>query len=131
MYFAEMVKIDVDYVNRYLEKKLISKRAFSEMNGHSRAWWNGVEKSCDSMVSVNQAKLICTLTGLDYEKLVIPEPVKAIPQNEQKSILEKDESMLKALMECMNRVETKANEAALNMNRLEIQMRTVLKELGV
>lgn len=133
MYHAEKVKIDVDYVNRYLEKKLISKKQFSEMNGHSKSWWSSIEKKCDCMVAVNQAKLICTLTGLDYEKLVIPEkPItsNAHPQNEQKNTLQ-DEELLKLLVNCLNRIETKVNESAMNMNRLEIQMRTVLKELGV
>ena len=134
MYHAEKVKIDVDYVNRYLERAGISKRDFSEMNGHSKAWWSCVKNQSDSKVAVNQAKLICTLTGLDYEKLVIPEkPITSnvLPQNGQKNILEEDETLLKALVNCLNRIETKVNESALNMNRLEIQMRTVLKELGV
>lgn len=134
MYHSEKVKIDVGYVNRYLEKKSISKREFSEMNGHSRAWWSCVETKCDSMVAVNQAKLICTLTGLDYEKLVIPEKSitsNANPQNEQKSILEEDGTLLNALVNCLHRMETKMDEMALDMKRLEIQMRTVLKELGV
>lgn len=134
MYHAEKVKIDVDYVNRYLEKAGISKSDFSAMNGHSRAWWCCVKSQCDSKIATNQAKLICTLTGLDYEKLVIPEkPItsNAHPQNEQKNILEEDENLLKALVNCLNRIETKANESAMNMNRLEIQMRTILKELGV
>ena len=134
MNFAEKVKIDVDYVNRYLDRARISKSAFSEMNGHSRAWWSSVKNQSDSMLAVNQAKLICTLTGLDYEKLVIPEkPITYSnnPQNKQKNILEEDENLLQALVNCMNRIETKMAEAALNTNRLEIQMRTVLKELGV
>ena len=133
MFHAEKVKIDVDYVNRYLKRAGISKRDFSEMNGHSRAWWSCVKSQCDSKIAVNQAKLICTLTGLDYEKLVIPEkPItsNAHPQNEQKNTLQ-DEELLKLLVNCLNRIETKVNESAMNMNRLEIQMRTVLKELGV
>lgn len=134
MRHAEKVKIDVDYVNRYLEKKLITQREFSEMNGHSKSWWASIKRDCNSMVAVNQAKLICTLTGLDYEKLVIPEKCitsNACPRNEQKSMLEEDETLLEALVNCLHRIEAKTDEAALNMNRLEIQMRTILKELGV
>jgi hypothetical protein len=132
MFHAKKVKIDVDYVNRYLEKKLISKKQFSEMNGHSNSWWSSIEKKCDCMVAVNQANLICTLTGLDYEKLVIPEHTTSnAPQNEQKSILEEDETLLKALVNCMNRIEKKMDEATIDLTRLEIQMRTVLKEMGV
>ena len=134
MYHAEKVKIDVDYVNRYLEKKLISQREFSEMNGHSKAWWGSIKRDCNSMVAVNQAKLICTLTGLDYEKLVIPEKhitSNDYPCNERKNVMEEDENLLKALVNCLNRIEKKMDEATFNTNRLEIQMRTVLKELGV
>ena len=133
MYHAEKVKIDVDYVNRYLERAGISNSDFSAMNGHGRSWWTSIANRCDSKVAVNQAKLICTLTGLDYEKLVIPEkPITSSTntQNEQKNIREVDENLLMALVNCLNRIETKVNESAMNMNRLEIQMRTVLKELG-
>lgn len=131
---GEKVKVDSAYVNRYLEKAGISKSEFSVMNGHSRAWWCGIENRCDCKITPNQAKLICTVTGLDYEKLVIPEKSitsNAYPRNEQKNILEDDEALLQALVNCLHRMETKMDEAALNMNRLEIQMRTVLKELGV
>ena len=130
MYKAEKVKIDVDYVNRFLEKKHITKKDFSEMNGHSRGWWESIKRSCDSMVAVNQAKLICTLTGLDYEKLVIQER-PAIQQDEKKNILTEDENLLKALVNCLNRIEKKVDEATIDMTRMEIQMRTILKELGV
>lgn len=136
MYIAEKVKIDSAYVDRHLEKNGISQSDFSEMNGHSRGWWHGIKSKNDSMVAVNQAKLICTVTGLDYEKLVIPENsitsnTNPNPQNEQKTILEEDETLLKALVNCMNRIEKKVDEAAIDLTRLEIQMRTVLKELGV
>lgn len=133
MYHAEKVKIDVYYVNRYLGKHLISKKEFSEMNGHSNAWWSSIEKKCNCMVAVNQAKLICTLTGLDYEKLVIPEkPITSNdhPQNEQKPLMADDES-IQALVNSLNRIEQKMDVAALDMKRLEIQMRTIMKELGV
>lgn len=134
MRYAEKVKIDTAYVNRHLKKNGISKSKFSEKAGHSQTWWSGIEKRCDSMVAVNQAKLICHITGLDYEKLVIPEKritSNACPRNEQKSMLEEDETLLQALVNCLHRIEAKTDAAALNMNRLEIQMRTILKELGV
>jgi len=129
---SEKVKINSALLNRYLEKNGISKAKFSEMNGHAHNWWSSIENRADSMVAVNQAKLICSLTGMDYEKLVIPERTTSnAPQNEQKSILEEDETLLKALVNCMNRIEKKMDEATIDLTRLEIQMRTVLKEMGV
>ena len=129
---SEKVKIDSALLNRYLEKNGISKSKFSEMVGHANNWFSCIVKRADSMVSKNQAKLICTVTGLDYEKLVIPERTTSnAPRNEQKSILEEDETLLKALVNCMNRIEKKMDEATIDLTRLEIQMRTVLKEMGV
>ena len=129
---GEKVKVDSSYVNCYLEKNGISKSDFSVMNGHSRSWWRGIESRCDCKITPNQAKLICSVTGLDYEKLVIPEHTTSnAPQNAQKSILEEDETLLKALVNCMNRIEKKMDEATIDLTRLEIQMRTVLKEMGV
>lgn len=127
MRYADKVKIDVAYVNRYLKAKGISNSEFSEMNGHSHNWWKSIELRCNSMVSKNQAKLICNVTGLDYEKLVIPErktfndilsPVPAENENQ-------------LIINSLHRLETKMEEAHLSMTRLEIQMKTILKELGV
>lgn len=129
---SEKVKIDSAYVNRYLEKNRISKSKFSEMQGHANNWWSAIVSRADSMVAVNQAKMISTITGIAYDMLVIPEHTTSnAPQNEQKSILEEDETLLKALVNCMNRIEKKMDEATIDLTRLEIQMRTVLKEMGV
>jgi len=129
MYQATKVKIDMEFAENYMAFHNLSKSEFSQKMGHSASWWTGVKRGGGYMPP-NKAKLMCSMLDMDYEKLVIPER-QTLPQNEQKSILEEDESLLKALVECMQRMETKANEAAMNMTRLEIQMRTVLKELGV
>lgn len=127
MKYAAKVKIDVAYVNRYLKAKGISNSEFSEMNGHSKSRWKSIEMRCNSMVAQNQAKLICSITGLDYEKLVIPErrtfcdilsPVPAENENQ-------------LIINSLHRLETKLEEVRLNTTRLEIQMKTILKELGV
>lgn len=125
MHFAAKVKIDIEFAEKYMAFHNLTKSEFSQKMGHSPSWWAGVRRG-GGYVPPNKAKLMCSMLDMDYNKLVIKER-----QNEQKSILEEDVSMLKALVECMTRVETKANEAAMNMTRLEIQMRTVLKELGV
>ena len=130
MYFAEKVKIDVAMAERYMAFHKLSKAEFSQKMGHSRSWWYGIRK-VEGYMPVNQAKLLCHMLGVEYDKIVIPEPRISTPCNIQKNVLEEDESLLQALVNCMNRIEKKVDEAALNTNRLEIQMRTVLKELGV
>lgn len=125
MYQAAKVKIDMEFAEKHMAFHNLSKSEFSQKMGHSASWWTGVKRGGGYMPP-NKAKLMCSMLDMDYNKLVVQER-----QNEKKSILEEDESLLKALVECMQRIETKANEAAMNMTRLEIQMHTVLKELGV
>lgn len=129
MYQATKVKIDLAMAEKYMAMHKLTKSEFSQKMGHSASWWTGVRRGGGYMPP-NKAKLMCSMLDMDYNKLVIPER-PAIQQNEQKSILEDDESLLKALVECMQRMEAKANEASMNMTRMEIQMRTILKELGV
>ena len=124
MYQAEKVKIDTAMVERYMDINQMNGRELSEKMGHGRTYWNNV-KARDGEMTPYKAKLLCSILGMDYNKLVIPER-----QNEHKSILEEDES-LQALVNSMNRIEKFVGEVNMNMTRLEIQMRTVLKELGV
>ena len=125
MHCAVKVKIDMEFAEKYMASHGFSKSEFSQKMGHSASWWTGVKRG-GGYLPTNKAKLMCSMLDMDYNKLVVQER-----QNEKKSILEEDERLLKALVECMQRIETKANEAHMNMTRLEIQMRTILKELGV
>ena len=128
MYQAEKVKIDVKMAEKHMAFHNLSNSEFSQKMGHSHNWWQGVRKS--EHVMPNKAKLMCSLLGMEYTKLVIQER-PAIQQNQQKCILEEDETLLKALVNCMNRIEKKVDEATIDLTSMEIQMRTILKELGV
>lgn len=125
MYRSEKVKINVAMVERILSAHNLTLSEFSQKMGHGRTWWNGV-KLKDGYTDVNKAKLLCHVLGVDYSKIVIPEPritSNANPCNEQKPLYADDES-IQGLVNSINNIE-------LAVKRLEIQMRTILKELGV
>lgn len=125
MYFAEKVKIDVAMAERLMQLHNLTMAEFSVKMGHSRSWWNGIKKN-DGYMAVNAAKLMCHLLGMDYGKVVIPEPritTSAAPCNEQKPLYADDKS-IQGLVNSITTIE-------LTVKRLEIQMRTILKELGV
>jgi len=125
MYFAEKVKIDVTMAERYMAFHSLTKGEFSQKMGHGRTWWNGI-KTKDGYMAVNQAKLLCHMLGVEYDKIVIPEPritTNAAPCNEQKPLYA-DDASIQGLVTSMNTIE-------LTVKRMEIQMRTILKELGV
>ena len=124
MYFAEKVKIDVAMAERYMAFHKLSKAEFSQKMGHSRSWWNGIRK-VEGYMPVNQAKLLCHMLGVEFDKIVIPEPkdFNDILQPVGKPLYADDES-IQGLVNSITNIE-------LTVNRLEIQMRTILKELGV
>lgn len=123
MYASDKVKIDVALVDAFIAKKGITKGKFSERMGHNDNWWHGIRKT--GQVTPNKAKLICSVLGMEYNQLVIPDRVtsNAYPCNEQKPLYADDQS-IQAIVNSLNRLEN-------SMNRLEIQMRVLLKELGV
>lgn len=129
MYQAEKVKIDLAMAEKYMAMHKLTKSEFSQKMGHSHNWWHGVIRN-GGYIMPAKAKLMCSLLGMEYNQFVIPAH-SAAPKNEQKSIREEDENLLKALVNCLNRIEKKVDEAAIDMTRMEIQMRTILKELGV
>ena len=125
MYFSEKVKIDVEMAERYMALHSLTKGEFSQKMGQGRTWWNGI-KRYDGYMHVNKAKLLCHVLGVDYSKIVIPEPritSNATPCNEQKPLYADDES-IQGLVNSITNIE-------LTVKRIEIQMRTILKELGV
>lgn len=131
MYKAEKVKIDVDMVERYMALHNLTKGEFSQKMGHTRSWWCGIVKY-GGYIMPAKAKLMCNLMGMDYNKLVIPEHTtsNALPQSEKHPLYADDES-IQGLVNSMTRIEKMIGEQAMNMTRMEIQMRTILKELGV
>lgn len=125
MYFAEKVKVDVAMAERLMQLHNLTMGEFSVKMGHSRSWWTGIKRN-DGYMAINAAKLLCHMLGVDYEKIVIPEPritTCAAPGDEQKPLYADDES-IQSLVNSMNTIE-------LTVKRLEIQMRTIMKELGV
>lgn len=124
MYQAEKVKIDVDMVERHMALYSLTKGEFSQKMGRGKTWWHGIKKA-DGYMAVNAAKLMCLLLGMDYNKVVIPEPrimISNSPSEGQKPLYADDES-IQGLVNSMNAIE-------LTVKRLEVQMRTILKELG-
>lgn len=124
MYASDKVKIDVALVEAFIKRKGITKGKFSEMMGHNDNWWHGIKRN-GGIITPNKAKLICTVLGMSYDQLVIPDRTtsNAYPGNEQKPLYADDQSV-QAMVNSLNRLEN-------GMNRLEIQMRVLLKELGV
>lgn len=120
----DRVRIDIDLVEAFIARKGMTKGKFSECMGFADNWWCGIKRN-GGIVTTNKAKLICTVLGMSYDQLVIPDRTtsNAYPNNEQKPLYADDESV-RAMVNSLNRIEN-------NMNRLEIQMRVLLKELGV
>lgn len=121
---SDKVKIDTALVETFLTLKHMTKAEFSEKMGYADNWWHGIKRN-GGMITPNKAKLICSVLGMEYSQLVIPDRAtsNAYPCNEQKPLLADDKS-IQAMVNSLNRLEN-------NMNRLEIQMRVLLKELGV
>lgn len=125
MYQAEKVKIDVDMAERYMRMHNLTMSEFGQKMGRCRSWWFGIRKSGGYMTT-NAAKLMCHVLGMEYDKVVIPEPsitINTTPGEGQKPLYADDES-IQGFVSSMNNIE-------LTVKRIEIQMRTILKELGV
>ena len=125
MYYSEKVKIDVAMAEKIMAAHSLTMGEFSQKMGHGRTWWNGIKKN-DGYMAVNQAKLLCHMLGVEYDKIVIPEPrinTNATPCNEQKPLYA-DDASIQGLVNSITNIE-------LTVKRMEIQMRTILKELGV
>ena len=124
MKVIDKVRIDIDLVEAFIARKGMTKAKFGECMGFADNWWHGIKRN-GGMITPNKAKLICTVLGMNYDQLVIPERTtsNAYPGNQQKPLYADDES-IRAMVNSLNRLEN-------GMNRLEIQMRVLLKELGV
>lgn len=125
MYFSEKVKIDVAMAERYMALHSLTKAEFSQKMGHARSWWNGIKRN-DGYMAINAAKLLCHMLGVEYDKIVLPEPcisTNDAPCNDQKPLYA-DDASIQGLVNSITNIE-------LTVKRLEIQMRTILKELGV
>lgn len=125
MYYSEKVKIDVAMAERYMVYHSLTKGEFSQKMGQCRTWWHGIKKN-DGYMAVNKAKLLCHMLGVEYDKIVIPEPcitTNAAPCNDQKPLYA-DDASIQGLVNSITNIE-------LTVKRMEIQMRTILKELGV
>lgn len=125
MKINEKVKIDTALVEAFIARKGMTRGKFSMSMGHADNWWQGIKGKANGYVTPNKAKLICTVLGMEYNQLVIPDTTAsdAYHCNEQKPLLADDKS-IQAIVNSLNRLEN-------SMNRLEIQMRVLLKELGV
>lgn len=101
---ASMVRIDPEYVERYLERKNISHTDFCRRLGYSEHWWRGVRNKGGCRVKPNVARLICEMYSLDYEKLVVRDEPENKPTEDAV-----DESV-HALVETLFRIETKIDK---------------------
>lgn len=125
MYQAEKVKIDVDMAEQFMRMHNLTMSEFGQKMGRCRSWWFGIRKA-DGYMTKNAANLMCHVLGMNYDKVVIPEPnitINTTPSEGQKPLYSDDES-IQGIVNSMNTIE-------LTVKRIELQMRTILKELGV
>lgn len=67
------VKLNFDYIDGFLNKNNITKTDFCCRIGHSNNWYTEVKKGKNSYIdgiSDKKAHLICTVWGMEYDKLV-------------------------------------------------------------
>ena len=93
------VKLNIDYINAFLYRNNLTKKEFSEKLGHADNWLsavsNGAKAYEDNRVLDGKARLICTVWGLDYDKLVIKDPE---PQPEPEAPAEEQDNLEKAIL---------------------------------
>ena len=86
------VKLNIDYIESFLYRNHLTKKEFSEKIGHADNWLAAVKTGGkayeDNRVAESKARLICTVWGLEYDKLVIkdPEPQAEAPAEEQDNL---------------------------------------------
>lgn len=118
------VKVNIDLVENRLKVLGMSMASLSHSMGHSTSWWHSVKHAGGEM-SENKAKLLALMISMDVNNIIFKED----------DVPTKDAETDKILMETVARIEAQVNniaeETAKNLARLEIQMRTILKELGV
>lgn len=93
---SKKVKLNLDYIESFLYRNNLTKKEFSEKLGYADNWLNSVKAGgrayADNRVNEGKARLMCTVWGLDYDKLIIkdPEPQAETPAEEdnlEKAIL--------------------------------------------
>lgn len=75
---ANTVKLSADYINDFLRRNNLTRKEFSTKLGHADNWIASVlneNGSYKCRLTENKARLMCTVWSMDYEKLVIKEPV--------------------------------------------------------
>lgn len=100
---SKKVKLNLDYIESFLYRNNLTKKEFSEKLGHADNWLNAVKTGGrayeDNRVNEGKARLMCTVWGLDYDKLVIKDPE---PKPEAPAPAEEQDNLEKAILMIAN-----------------------------
>ena len=122
------VFVNVKKVEKILVANNITQIHFGEMLGCSRSWW-AMTKRNGGRISLSKANLICRVLNIDLDCIIASSASDTQEKNPH------EDQISKEIMDAVSRIEKAvadlAGTTAHEINRLQIQMRTILKELGV
>lgn len=122
------VFVNVNKVEKILAANNITQRHLGEMLGCSMSWWAMVKKN-GGRIGLSKAKLLCSVMNIDLDCIIA-----STASDTQKKNPQEDQSV-KEIADTVSRIENAISDltrTTMNeINRLQIQMRTILKELGV
>ena len=120
--------IDIEKVEKILSSNNIPQCALGGMVGNSVSWWASIKRNGGHMSS-SKAKLLSSVLGVSLDYIL------ASPFADESQEKTQGEQITKEISEAVGRIEKAiadlAGATAHEINRLQIQMRQVLKELGV
>jgi transcriptional regulator with XRE-family HTH domain len=122
------VFVNVNKVEKILKANNIPQYYLGEMLGCSRTWWCNVKKN-DGRISRTKANLLCNVLKTDLDYIAVSSASDTQEKNPH------EDQISKEIMDAVSRIEKAvadlAGTTANEINRLQIQMRTILKEFGV
>ena len=122
------MKLNVEKIEKIIKRKNMSFTQFCYEIGCSHTWWAMTVKR-GAIVSEAKAKLICRVLNVDLDYIA-----DFIVENKHEKKPNEDQQM-KEIADAVCRIEKAisdlSNVTGNEICRLQIQMRTLLKELGV
>lgn len=122
------VIIDIKKVEKILSSNNIPQCAIGGMVGNCASWWQSIKRKGGRM-STSKAKLLSSVLGVSLDYIL------ASPFADESQEKTHGEQITKEISEAVGRIEKAiadlAGSTAHEINRLQIQMRQILKELGV
>ena len=122
---ANEIFVNVEKAEKILATNKIKQCDIGEMMGLSRSWWAQVKRNGGRM-SQSKSVLLCKILNADFEYITQKDNMVVKPQEDQFS-----DEIQATLSRIEKAIADLAGTTAHEINRLQIQMRTILKELGV